>query len=141
VLRGALAWGWLALGAACAGPQTRSPEYPRNETICQYVGLEAEEAPQQMDTDATSFVAVYRFREASVPAPKQPLTVKFRVNRSRVNELRSHLASQPEVICSPDADLHYQVKVKPLPGSTTVEPATAPAGAAQPEVAPAEASY
>lgn len=103
--------------SACTQPRGPAPEYPRSETLCQYVGLEAveTETPRLENNDSISFVAVYRFSEPSVPAPKEPLTVKFRVNRSRANELRSHLESQPEVVCTPDRDLHYQVRVKPLP--------------------------
>jgi len=105
----------LQLLAACAQPQRPAPDYPRSEALCQYVGLEAVETPRHVDTDSISFVAVYRFSEPNLPAPKEPLTVKFQVNRTRVNELRSHLESQPQVICTPDRDLHYQVRVKPLP--------------------------
>jgi len=88
--------------------------------LCQYVGLESAETPQYSDRDNISLLAVYRFRESRVPAPKEPLTVKFQVNRSRLNELRSHLEAQPEVICTPDRDAHYHVQVKPF--EVTPEP-------------------
>jgi hypothetical protein len=99
---------------ACAEATPRT-EYPRNEAVCQYVGLDSVETPQRSDIDSVSFVAQYRFREPHEPKTESPVGVKFQVNRSRVAELRSHLESQPEVVCAPDNDLHYQVRVKPLP--------------------------
>jgi len=113
------AWlvGCAAVVAACAEAPAKPDRYPVSETLCQYVGLESIETPQhtpQSDRDSLSLLAVYRFREANVPAPKEPLTVKFQVNRARVSELRSHLEAQPEVICTPDRDAHYHVRVKPF---------------------------
>lgn len=128
----------LTLGvAACAAPASPAPEYPHSEAICQYVGLESTETPQRVDTDSVSFLAVYRFREPHTSSSENPLSVKFQVNRSRVQELRSHLESQPEVVCTPDTDLHYHVRVKPLPEPIGTEPAAAPApAAAQPAPGP-----
>ena len=100
--------------AGCAASPAKPDRYPASETLCRYVGLESAETPQYSDRDSISLLAVYRFREPNLPAPKEPLTVKFQVNRSRVNELRSHLEAQPEVICTPDRDAHYQVRVKPF---------------------------
>lgn len=126
--------------AACAAPQSPAPEYPHSEAICQYVGLESTETPQRVDTDSVSFMAVYRFREPHTTTTEGPLSVKFQVNRSRVQELRSHLESQPEVVCTPDNDLHYHVKVKPLPEPPSTEPKPEPAkDPAQPPSAPAAA--
>lgn len=113
--------------AACAAPASPAPEYPHSEAICQYVGLESTETPQRVDTDSVSFLAVYRFREPHTESSEAPLSVKFQVNRSRVRELQSHLESQPEVVCTPDTDLHYHVRVKPLPEPIGTEPAPAPA--------------
>jgi hypothetical protein len=118
----------LPLTIACAAPASPSPEYPRSEAICQYVGLESVETPQRTDHDSVSFVATYRFREPHTPSNEAPVGVKFLVNRTRAQELRSHLESQPEVVCAPENDQHYHVKVKPLPepepaGITTIPPA------------------
>lgn len=109
---------------ACAEPRKPNPEYPRSEAMCQYIGLESLESQQRSDMDSLSFVATYRFRDPHAPAAERPVGVKFQVNRSRVQELRSHLESQPEVVCAPDHDAHYHVRVKPLPepGGTTPEP-------------------
>ncbi|MET0386304.1 MAG: hypothetical protein ABW321_10120 [Polyangiales bacterium] len=139
----------LALGAAmlhgCAheGPP---PAYPAHDVACHYIGLESVETPQysrQSDRDAVLLTAVYRFDEPNVPAPKEPVTVKFQVDRSRVQELRSHLESQPDVVCTPDRDAHYHAKVRPFAarkravkaanqGATPVEGAPAPAAAIAP---------
>jgi hypothetical protein len=100
--------------------------------------LESVETPQQgnrlSDTDSAAFVAVYRFRDSHTPKTESPMSVKFQVNRSRVAELRSHLESQPEVVCAPDNDLHYQVRLKPLPDPL---PGTTPAPAAATQPSPA----
>ena len=77
------------------------------------------------------------------PAPEQPVKLKFQVNRSRVAELQNHLESQPEVVCSPDNDRHYNPRVKPLPEPKSVLEAPAARGQATPPgaiPAPPEAS-
>jgi len=131
----------FSLFIACAEPGKPNPEYPRSEAMCQYVGLESVESQQRSDMDSLSFVATYRFREPHTPAMESPMGVKFQVNRSRVQELRSHLESQPEVVCAPDHDAHYHVRVKPLPeptgtgtlqGTTTTESNAPLPGPAQP---------
>jgi hypothetical protein len=111
---------------ACTAPGKPNPEYPRSEAVCQYVGLDSVETQQRADMDSLSFVATYRFRDSHTPATETPVGVKFQVNRSRVDELRSHLASQPEVVCAPDHDAHYQVRVKPLPEPGSSVPAPPP---------------
>ena len=113
---------WACLVSACAAAPAKPDKYPASEALCQYVGLESAETPQYSDRDNISLLAVYRFREPGVPAPKEPLTVKFQVNRSRVNELRSHLEAQPEVICTPENDTHYHVHVKPFEVTPEPEP-------------------
>lgn len=117
ILSGASSTCYLWLAATLAGCAAEQPlaEYPRNETICQYVGLESVVTPEHTNIDSVSFLAVYRFREPNVPPPKHPLTVKFQVDRSRIHDLRAHLESQREVVCSPDHEQHYRVHVKPLP--------------------------
>jgi len=117
---------FLPLLVACAEPGKPNPEYPRSEAVCQYVGLDSVESQQRADMDSLSFVATYRFRDSHTPATETPVGVKFQVNRSRVDELRSHLASQPEVVCAPDHDAHYQVRVKPLPEPGSSIPGPAP---------------
>jgi hypothetical protein len=132
-------WSGLALSAACADAAHRPPDNPasHNDVMCRYVGLESveSESEQKSERDNLSLLATYRFRESNVPPAKDPLTVKFQVERSRVNELRGHLESQPDVICNPDNDAHYRVRVKPFP---TTSPASAvakpaPAQGAVPE--------
>jgi len=121
--------GWIAvipLLVACAASGKPNPEYPRSEAVCQYVGLDSVETQQRADMDSLSFVATYRFRDSHSPATETPVGVKFQVNRSRVDELRSHLASQPEVVCAPDHDAHYHVRVKPLPEPGSSIPAPPP---------------
>jgi hypothetical protein len=133
--RATFAWaGAIALApiVACAAPAGPRAEYPRSETICQYVGLESVETPQQTDTDSSSFVAVYRFREPHEPAPEQPVKLKFQVNRSRMAELQTHLESQPEVVCSPDNDRHFSPRVRPLPEPQGALEAPAARGQATP---------
>lgn len=109
---------WLVVVAGgCAQTPAKPDKYPASETLCQYVGLESAESPQHSehsDQDSISLLAVYRFREPHVAAPKEPMTVKFQVDRSHLNELRSHLEAQPEVICTPDRDAHYHVQVRPF---------------------------
>jgi hypothetical protein len=108
------------LSAACgASEATRSsaPQYPRGvlDRTCKFVGLESVEGPTDQNADAVTLLAVYRFGEPGVPAPKQPVSLKFQVNRSRVNDLRSHLEAHPEVICSPEAGTHnYAARVAPF---------------------------
>jgi hypothetical protein len=107
----------LIAGAACAREAERPPAYPKTgDPVCSYVGLEASSAPAHDTLDATSLVAVYRLQEPHAPAPKQPIELKFLVQRSREDELRGLLEAQPEVICRPDHDAHYHVEVSGLDG-------------------------
>lgn len=122
----------LPLLSACATAGSPKTEYPRSESVCQYVGLESIETPQRSDMDSVSFVATYRFREPHTPVSDSPVGVKFQVNRTRVAELRSHLESQPEVVCTPDHDAHYQVRVKPLPETGSAIPEPPPPGTGAP---------
>jgi len=112
----AAALGVLLVAAACAsGEAERPPAYPRTgDSMCSFVGLDADYAPAHDNFDATSLVAVYRLREPHEPAPKQPIELKFVVQRSRVDELRGRLEAQPDVICRPDHDAHYHVEVSGL---------------------------
>jgi hypothetical protein len=64
------------------------------------------------------------------------LSVKFQVERSRVNELRGHLESQPEVICSPDRDAHFRPKPKPF--ATRPAAGSSAKRAAEPTPTPAD---
>jgi hypothetical protein len=121
--------GWavgLACVAACARSDVATPKYPSSDNVmCRYVRLESIETPRHADQDSVALVAVYRFSESKLPPPKLPLILGFQVNRSRVDELRSHLESHPEVICSPDRGAHYQVQVaplQPLPGGARLAP-------------------
>jgi hypothetical protein len=78
------------------------------------VALEAEQGPSDQSSDAVTLFAVYRFSERDVPPPAQPLSLVFRVSRSRVRELRDHLTATPDVICVPDADSRYRAEIAPF---------------------------
>lgn len=119
--------------AGCAETAQRPSQSPvAQDVMCDYVGLEAveNESQEKDERDDLSLLATYRFSEANVPPPKDPLTVKFQVERARVNELRGHLEAQPQVICNPDNNAHYQVRVKPFAGKPQVQNSAPPSAAA-----------
>ena len=103
-------WILLTVGAALCGtacsssaanaPPPNTPAYPGR---CVYLGLEEVPGPGDQNSDSVSLVASYRFDEPSVPAHK-PLALGFRVERSRVHDLRAHLDQHPTVLCRPDVD-------------------------------------
>jgi hypothetical protein len=108
---------FVSCAAGCSATRTRQvpPNYPRSQQVlCHYVGLEASTRPTEADEDTIAMLAVYRFNEPNTPPTDEPLTVKFQVDRSRVDELREHLERQPEVLCSPDANSHPTPRVKPF---------------------------
>lgn len=136
----------LVFAAGCSAARTQQvpPDYPRSqEVLCHYVGLEASTRPTGQDEDTVAMLAVYRFSEPNTPPPDEPLTLKFQVDRSRVDELREHLERQPEVICSPDANAHHTPRVKPFATSKAAKAPQpgpngelkAPAAALQPSAA------
>jgi hypothetical protein len=103
----------LPLLAACSpSPQSSAPPaYPKSaDPTCKYVGLEAESTPAHDTLDAVSLIAVFRLSESHLPPPKDPIELKFLVQRSRVDELRGRLEANPEVICRPDKDARYRVE-------------------------------
>jgi hypothetical protein len=55
-------------------------------------------------------VAVYRLNERAAPPVREPIELKFRVERSRMNELRGRLEAHREVICRPVPDARYHVE-------------------------------
>jgi hypothetical protein len=122
-LRGPHRWiAAVAISVACssAGPppaehaNRASSAWTQAGIPCRFVALEAEQGPGDENSDAVTLFAVYRFSERDVAAPKQPLSLVFRVKRSRVRELQDHLASQPQVLCVPDADSGYRAQVAPF---------------------------
>jgi hypothetical protein len=110
--------------AACSGTQsTRAPgataaEVPpgAHDLTCEYVGLESVQGASDANSDSVTLLAVFRFSESQLPPPKAPLSLKFQVERSRVNELRDGLSARPEVICRPHGQDAYAADVTPLPG-------------------------
>lgn len=126
---------------ACGGTQSSrvagatAAEVPppgAHDLTCEYVGLESTQGMSDVNADTVSLLAVFRFSESDVPPPKQPLSLKFQVERSRVNELQDGLSARPQVICRPHGQDGYAPDVTPMPG-VHGEPQ---AGAPQP---PAEA--
>jgi hypothetical protein len=111
--------GMLVLAAVgCAGTLERSTPYPNtlNDATCDFVGLEHVQGPSDTDADYVTLLAVYRFSSSSLPQPKQPLSLKFQVTRSRVDELEQHLTARPQVVCSPDDERNYSARVAPFDG-------------------------
>lgn len=112
--------------AACGGAQqnTRVPgataaEVPppgAHDYTCEYVGVDSVQGVSDVNSDKVSLIAVFRFSESDVPPPKQPLALKFQVERSRVNELRDELSARPQTICRPHGQDAYAADLTPLPG-------------------------
>jgi hypothetical protein len=103
---------WLGLaGCGAAAESQRSAAYPSSSgPLCDYVGLQASEAPVHDNVDSVALVAQYRLSEPNLPPPEHPIELNFRVDRSRVNELRGQLEAHPQVICRPDDRSHYRVE-------------------------------
>lgn len=100
--------------ASCGASRANEepPAYSGNgaSPLCSYVGLEMDSAPQHDNVDSVALVATYRLRESGTPPPREPIELKFQVQRSRVDELRGRLEAHPDVICRPDNASHYQVE-------------------------------
>src|SRR5205823_2657917 len=77
---------WFGLtGCGAAAENQRSAAHPSSSgPLCDYVGLEASEAPVHENIDSIALVAQYRLSEPNLPPPEQPIELKFRVDRSRV---------------------------------------------------------
>lgn len=120
----------VASGCTAARPTGRVPAASvpsgAHDLSCQFVGLEAAQGVNDANSDAVTLVAVYRLPDGASRPARAPLSLKFEVTRSRVDELRDHLASQREVICSPDQDANYRVRVEPFHGVTGVPMTPAP---------------
>jgi hypothetical protein len=101
----------VALTACSTETGERSPRHPSNVgPLCSYVSLESSDAPVGDSLDTILLVAVYRLNEPGVPPTREPIELKFQVERSRMNELRGRLEAHPEVICRPDRDARYRVE-------------------------------
>lgn len=108
---------------ACSAGQGPEARYPTADgPLCSYVALESGEAPAHDNVDSVMLVAVYRLSEPRLPAPKEPIELKFQVNRSRMDELRGRLEAHPEVICRPDQDARYRVEAKAFEDFSPVQP-------------------
>jgi hypothetical protein len=102
---------FLALAGCGAETAEPPPRYPSNaDPLCSYIGLESSEAPAGDTLDAVMLVAAYRLNEPGVPPAREPIELKFQVQRSRIGELRGRLEAHPVVICRPDHDAHYRVE-------------------------------
>lgn len=77
------------------------------------------------NVDSVALVAQYRLSEPNLPAPEHPIALTFRVDRSRVNDLRGQLEAHPHVICRADAGSHYRVEPGNLGEFTPVQAANA----------------
>ena len=109
--------GVAALGAcatAATPPRTSKPAPVLLDRTCKFVGLESVEGPSDQNADSVSLLAVYRFGGPDAGRTERPLSLKFQVDRSRVNELQHHLESRPEVVCSPEANGRYTARVEPF---------------------------
>lgn len=103
---------WFGVtGCGAAAESQRPVAHPPNSgSFCDYIGLEASEAPVHDNVDSVALVAQYRLSEPNLPPPQHPIELKFRVDRSRVDELRGQLEAHPQVICRPDASSGYRVE-------------------------------
>jgi hypothetical protein len=95
----------------------------RYEGTCAFLGIEEVPGPGDQNSDSVSLVATYRLAEANVRSQDGPLSLKFRVERSRVGDLRSHLEQHPNVLCRPgtqtrEAGAAYTVDVPPFEGQS-----------------------
>jgi hypothetical protein len=106
--------------SACASTQSARPPSAvppgAHDVTCKYVGLEDVSGPNDQNADSVTLMAAYRFGEPAPKKTKEPLSLRFQVQRSRVKELRDHLATRPEVICSPEGATNYAARVDPFEG-------------------------
>lgn len=117
---------WLAV-TGCAQTPTPPPAYPPAQgALCEHIGLESVETPQHENFDSTSLVAVYTFDEPNVPPAKEPLRFTARVNRSRMQEPQKNISMRPDIVCSPDTDVHAPLQratlPEPMSGKSAVMP-------------------
>lgn len=88
----------------CAAWSAQAPErgfQARDRGCCTLLGIEEQQGSSDHNDDSVQLVASYRFDGAAKRDP-QPVSLSFRVTRSRVNELRDHLQTHPAVICEPE---------------------------------------
>ena len=116
----ALASGIALSACASLGGPPQEHDRPPYEGTCTLLGIEAAAGPSDHNDDAISVVASYRFDGPDVPKAKQPLSLVFRITRSRMDELRDHLQTHPAVLCSPDnlGASDVDVCVAPFEGQT-----------------------
>lgn len=109
----------LVHGCASVGaPASERAPNDRGDRPCTLLGIEEVHAEADHNDDAVQLVATYRFDGSARTPPRQPLSLGFRVVRSRVNELREHLETQPAVLCAPEGepDAALRVCVPPFEG-------------------------
>ena len=102
----------LCLCASCASAVSEPPpEHAKpGGPMCDYVRLDHDESPgpQPDPVDALSLMAIFRWNEPGVAPAKHHIEQKFVVMRSRDDELRARLESNPQVICTPDKTARYR---------------------------------
>jgi hypothetical protein len=102
---------FIALAGCGAQAAESTPRYPSNaQPLCSYLGLESSNAPAGDTLDSVMLVAAYRLNAPGAPPAREPIELKFQVQRSRISELRGRLEAHPEVICRPDRDARYRVE-------------------------------
>jgi len=108
----------LVLGGCASAPpsSTAPPAYPGQ---CELLGLEEVEQPSDRDSDQVAIVARYRFGAPS-RSPSDRVSLSFLVARERAEDLRSHLAAHPSVLCRPDQQRSYEVDLPPFEGDSGV---------------------
>ncbi len=120
----------LALaGSACGASSAQEPPPQaaptRYEGTCAFLGIEEVAGPTDQNADSVSLVATYQLEPKQTRGQDGPLSLKFRVERSRVGDLRSHLEQHPNVLCHPGTDTHeagldhnaaYSLDVPPFEG-------------------------
>jgi hypothetical protein len=98
--------------AACSSAQTRPPDsalraagVPRgaHELTCEYASMDSVQGWHDDDVDWAGVFAVFHLPEARTLPPKQRISWKTQVSRSRVSEHRDELATLAEPICTPEA--------------------------------------
>jgi hypothetical protein len=91
-----------------------------HDLTCEFVGLESVQGSNDENSDAVTLLAVYRFSSDRTESRGAPLSLKFELTRSRVDELRAHLTSPRQVVCSPDEQSNYSARVEPFDGEKAV---------------------
>jgi hypothetical protein len=105
-------WSFAALLVACSSAPTRPPENARtaagvprggHDLTCEYAGMESVQGWNDTDSDTAGLFAVFHLPEARTLPPKERVSWKAQVSRSRTMEYQDELATRTESICNPEA--------------------------------------